>query len=79
MTEELKNHISETCGSEFWEPITCVLWQGYSSWQLFKFENDILFDDSTWRCVLIRKDTYDSDVPDAVDYSEVIFAEAWVL
>ena len=77
MDERLRQNISETCGSEFWEPVTGVLWQNGTPWQIWKYENDVEFGGKTYRCVILEKYYIDPDDASAIDHSEDILAEAW--
>lgn len=77
--DELIQHIGE-CGLGRWEPMTGKQFpEGGQPWQLFLFENDVEWDGATWRCTFIDKRYFDEDRPDELDYSEIVFAEAFEL
>lgn len=79
MDERLRQNIAETCGAEFWEPITGKLWQNEQPWDLWAFNQDVEFDGETWRCVIVQKIWYDDERPEEVEYAEDVLAEAWKL
>lgn len=79
MDERLREHIGATIEGGAWEPITGILWENETPWQLFKFEQDVEFEREIYRCVIIEKWVYDPDDLTAVDYAEDVFAKAWMI
>ena len=77
MSEELIQNIIETIDGSAWEAITGLLWENGTPWQLYKFEGDVSFEGSIYRCVIVEKIIFDSDDVSAVDYAEDIYAAAW--
>lgn len=77
MDERLRQNIAECYGT--FEPITGVLWQDGTPWQLWKFEQDVEFEGKMWRCVIIEKDYIDPADASAIDHTEDVLAEAWEL
>lgn len=79
MDERLMQSIEETCGSEYWEPVTGILWEDGTPWQILHFGNDVELDGLTYRCEILRRVIFDPDDLDAVDTVETLMARAWVL
>ncbi len=80
MSEELLQHISECYGTECWERLTGIIWNGNTGYDLWLFQRDVEYDGKNYRCTVIRREWYDHEVSDVdVDYSECIFAEAFVI
>ena len=77
MSEELRQNISETVDGSAWEAITGILWENGTPWQLAKFEGDVSFKGSIYRCVIVEKIIFDPGDVSAVDYAEDIFTAAW--
>ena len=72
-----KQNISETIDGSAWETITGILWENGTPWQLSKFEGDVSFEGSIYRCVIVEKIVFDPDDVSAVDYAEDLFTAAW--
>lgn len=78
MSNELYRHIAEIYGTCD-DPITGIIWEEDAPWQLWKFERDVEFQEKIWRCVIIEKVVYDPDDPTAVDFTDVVFSNAFIL
>lgn len=48
-------------------------------WQLAKFEGDVSFEGSIYRCVIVKKIIFDPADVSAVDYAEDIYSAAWII
>lgn len=79
MSSEMKLAIGETCGAEYWEPISSKMWEVNTPWQLMYFEHDFEYEKQLWRVVVIEKYVYDADDPEAIDRTEEVFSSAWVI
>lgn len=77
MSEELRQNISETIAGSAWEDITGIYWENGTPWQLSKFEGDVSFEGSIYRCVIVEKIIFDPADVTAVDYAEDIYSAAW--
>ena len=77
MNERLRENIGETIDGSAWEAITGIYWESGTPWQLAKFEGDVSFEGSIYRCVILQKIIFDPDDVSAVDYAEDIYAAAW--
>ena len=79
MNEDLRQNISETIAGSAWEVITGVYWENGTPWQLAKFEGDVSFEGSIYRCVIVEKIIFDPGDVTAVDYAEDIYSAAWII
>lgn len=79
MQEDLRRHIGEIYDGGCWQQLTGRYHEGETPWELWLFERDVEYIGSTWRCVIVEKTVFDPDDPEAVDYAEDVFAEAWEL
>ena len=79
MSEDLRQNISETIDGSAWEAITGIYWENGTPWQLAKFEGDVSFEGSIYRCVIVKKIIFDPDDVTAVDYAEDIYSAAWII
>lgn len=77
MRDDLRQTISETIDGSAWEAITGIYWENGTPWQLAKFEGDVSFEGSIYRCVIVEKIIFDPDNVSAVDYAEDLFTAAW--
>ena len=77
MDDDLRQNISETVDGSAWEAITGVYWENGMPWQLAKFEGDVSFEGSIYRCVIVEKIIFEPGDMSAVDYAEDIFTAAW--
>jgi len=77
MDKDLRQNIAETYDGSAWKPVTGLLWQDGTPWQLWKFEEIVEFAGESYRCVIVEKSIYDPDDTEAVDYSIDILSEAW--
>lgn len=78
MSNELYQHIAEIYGTCD-DPITGIILEEDTPWQLWKFERDVEFQGKIWRCVIIEKVVYDPDDPTAADFTDVVFSNAFIL
>lgn len=78
MDSDLRNSISATISSDHWEPVTSKMFPAAPSapWQLWTLQEDIEYNGAMWRCCIVRMDTYNTDAPEEIDYSEDIFSSA---
>lgn len=77
MNERLRENIGETIDGSAWESVTGIYWENGTPWKLNKFEGDVSFEGSLYRCVILEKIVFDPDDLTAVDYAEDIYAAAW--
>lgn len=78
IAEQIKAEIAEHYDGSFYEPITGILWQDKTPWQLFKFEADVELDGAEFfRVVMIKKYFYDPDDISSVDHEDTVLFEAW--
>lgn len=80
MNEELRRDIAQAYGAGSWKRLTGKIWNGNKGYDLWLFEQDVEHDGQNWRCLIIERCWYDSDIStEDIDYSEDILAEAFVV
>lgn len=79
MNERLRENIGETIDGSAWEAITGIYWENGTPWQLAKFEGDVNYDGSIYRCVILQKIIFDPADVTAVDFAEDIYSAAWII
>lgn len=75
----LRRNIGEVYDGSCWEPLTGLLWHDAEPFRLWKFENDVEFENETWRVIIIEKHIMAADDLEAVDRAEDVFFEAWTI
>lgn len=79
MDEYLRQSIAEHYDSGCWDAITGIILENGTPWQLTKFEEDVEYHGSVWRCLIITKNVYFPDDFQEVVYVEDIFSSAFEL
>ena len=79
MDELLRRDIAEHYDCSCWENVTGIIWENGTPWQLIKFERDVEYYGTMWRCLIITKLVYDPDDIPGVDDSEDVFSSAFEL
>lgn len=73
MEKEIKSIIGEKYDGSFFEPITCLYNRNGEAWQLFKFEENVEYNEKNWYVVIIEKYNYDVSDIESVETVETVF------
>lgn len=79
MDKELRKKIDENYDGRFWEKVTGILHNNDTPFCIYKFEQDVEFENEIYRCIIIEKQIYNPEEPQIIDSVETLLEESWKL